>query len=123
MKQSLGDSVKEVRRSKRLTESPVCLVAGEEGLDRTLEKLLARQKTCGVEMSSAVLEVNPKHPLIVALAGKAKAGGAIGEIDEATRLLYDQAHILDGDLPSDPQAFARRMTKLMTSAMSGGQGA
>jgi molecular chaperone HtpG len=120
MKQSLGDSVKEVRRSKRLTESPVCLVAGEEGLDRTLEKLLARQKTCGVEVSSAVLEVNPKHPLIVALAGKAKAGGAIGEIEEATRLLYDQAHILDGDLPADPQAFARRMTKLMTSAMTGG---
>ncbi|MFW6077719.1 MAG: molecular chaperone HtpG, partial [Hyphomicrobiales bacterium] len=120
MKQSLGDCVQEVRRSKRLTESPVCLVAGEEGLDRTLEKLLARQKTTGVEVSSAVLEVNPKHPLIVALADKAKAGGAIGEIEEAARLLYDQAHILDGDLPADPQAFARRMTKLMTSAVCGG---
>ncbi len=73
--------------------------------------------------SSAVLEVNPRHPLIVALAGKAKAGGALGEIEEATRLLYDQAHILDGDLPTDPQDFARRMTKLMTSAMSSDQGA
>jgi molecular chaperone HtpG len=122
MKQSLGDCVQEVRRSRRLTESPVCLVAGEEGLDRTLEKLLARQKTTAVDVSAAVLEVNAKHPLIVALAGKAKAGGAIGEIEEATRLLYDQAHILDGDLPADPQAFARRMTKLMTSAVCGGTG-
>jgi molecular chaperone HtpG len=119
MKQSLGNAVKEVRRSKRLTESPVCLVAGEEGLDRTLEKLLARQKTTGVEVSAAVLEINPRHPLIVALAGKAKAGGAIAEVEEATRLLFDQAHILDGDLPADPQGFARRMTRLMTSAVSG----
>ncbi len=119
MKQSLGDAVKEVRRSKRLTESPVCLVAGEEGLDRTLEKLLARQKTTDVAVSAAVLEVNPRHPLIVALAAKAKAGGAIAEIEEATRLLFDQAHILDGDLPADPQDFARRMTRLMTSAVCG----
>jgi molecular chaperone HtpG len=116
-----GNAVKEVRRSKRLTESPVCLVAGEEGLDRTLEKLLARQKTTAVEVSAAVLEVNPGHPLIVALAAKAKAGGAIAEIEEATRLLFDQAHILDGDLPADPQAFARRLTRLMTSALSGAQ--
>jgi molecular chaperone HtpG len=119
MKQALGNAVKEVRRSKRLTESPVCLVAGDEGLDRTLEKLLARQKTTGVEVSAAILEINPRHPLIVALAGKAKAGGAIAEVEEATRLLFDQAHILDGDLPADPQGFARRMTKLMTSAVSG----
>jgi molecular chaperone HtpG len=123
MKQSLGNAVKEVRRSKRLTESPVCLVAGEEGLDRTLEKLLARQKTTSVEVSAAVLEVNPRHPLIVALAQKAKAGGAIKEIEEATRLLFDQAHILDGDLPADPQAFARRMTQLMTTAVCGTHGA
>jgi molecular chaperone HtpG len=121
MKQSLGNAVKEVRRSKRLTESPVCLVAGEEGLDRTLEKLLARQKTTSVEVSAAVLEINPRHPLIVALAQKAKAGGAIREIEEATRLLFDQAHILDGDLPADPQAFARRMTQLMTTAVCGAQ--
>mgnify|MGYP006196209979 FL=1 len=119
MKQALGHAVKEVRRSKRLTESPVCLVAGEEGLDRTLEKLLARQKTTGVEVSAAVLEINPRHPLIVALAGKAKAGGAIAEVEEATRLLFDQAHILDGDLPADPQGFAQRMTRLMTSAVCG----
>jgi molecular chaperone HtpG len=117
MKQSLGDAVKEVRKSKRLTESPVCLVAGEEGLDRTLEKLLARQKTTDVAVSAAILEINPRHPLIVALAAKAKAGGANAEIEEATRLLFDQAHILDGDLPADPQDFARRMTRLMTSAM------
>ena len=119
MKQALGHAVKEVRRSKRLTESPVCLVAGEEGLDRTLEKLLARQKTTGVEVSAAVLEINPRHPLIVALAGKARAGGAIAEVEEATRLLFDQAHILDGDLPADPQGFAQRMTRLMTSAVCG----
>ena len=119
MKQALGPAVKEVRRSKRLTQSPVCLVAGEDGLDRTLEKLLARQKTTAVEVSAAVLEINPGHPLIAALAGKAKAGGAIAEIEEATRLLFDQAHILDGELPADPQAFARRMTRLMTLAYCG----
>lgn len=122
MKQSLGKSVKDVRRSKRLIDSPVCLVASEDCLDRTLERLLARQKTCGVDVSSPVLEVNPGHPLISALASKVKAGNAIADIEEASWLLLDQAHILDGEPPADPQAFARRMTRLMTSAIGGTAG-
>jgi len=120
MKQALGKSVQDVRRSKRLTDSPCCLVAGEFGYDRTLEKLLARQKTTGVEVSAPILEINAGHPLIAALAGKAKAGGAIGEIEEASRLLLDQAHILDGDPPSDAKAFADRLTKVMSAAFCPG---
>ena len=116
MKQALGDAVQDVQRSKRLTDSPVCLVAPKEGFDRTLEKLLSRQATTGVQVTAPVLEINAGHPLIAALARKAKAGGAITEIEEAARLLLDQAHILDGDPPKDARAFAERLTKVMSTA-------
>ena len=66
MKQALGDKVKDVRNSKRLTESAVCLVADGD-MDRTLEKLLSRQKDSGINVSAPVLEINARHPLIRAL--------------------------------------------------------
>ena len=80
IKQSLGDKVADVRTSSRLTESPVCLVAGDQNLDRSIEKLLSRQAGTGVTVSAPVLEINPRHDLISALAGKAKASGAASEM-------------------------------------------
>ena len=73
MKQALGDKVRDVRSSKRLTDSAVCLVADGD-LDRTLEKLLSRQKDSGVNVSAPVLEINAGHPLIVALAAATDSG-------------------------------------------------
>ncbi|MEM1200899.1 MAG: molecular chaperone HtpG, partial [Pseudomonadota bacterium] len=74
MKTALGDSVSDVRESKRLTDSPVCLIAGDGGLDRNLEKLLSRQQAPGVQKSAPILEINPSHGLVQVLAGQAKAG-------------------------------------------------
>ena len=96
MKEALGDKVKDVRSSKRLTDSAVCLVADGE-LDRTLEKLLSRQKDSGVNVSAPVLEINAGHPLIVALAAAADSGGFFAEIADAAQLLLDQAHVLEGE--------------------------
>jgi molecular chaperone HtpG len=114
MKQALGDKVKEVRNSKRLTGSAVCLVADGE-LDRTLEKLLSRQKDSGVNVSAPVLEINPTHPLIKALSAAAERGDAT-LLDDAAYLLLDQAFVLEGEVVSDPAAFARRIANVMTSA-------
>ncbi len=96
MKQALGDKVKDVRSSKRLTDSAVCLVADGE-MDRTLEKLLARQKDSGVNVSAPVLEINAGHPLIVALAAGGGRRRSSPEIADAAQLLLDQAHVLEGE--------------------------
>jgi molecular chaperone HtpG len=114
MKQALGDKVKEVRNSKRLTGSAVCLVADGE-LDRTLEKLLSRQKDSGVNVSAPVLEINPTHPLIKALSAAAERGDA-ALLNDAAYLLLDQAFVLEGEVVSDPSAFAQRLANVMTSA-------
>ena len=117
MKEALGDKVKDVRSSKRLTDSAVCLVADGE-LDRTLEKLLSRQKDSGVNVSAPVLEINAGHPLIVALAAAVDSAAPSAEIADAAQLLLDQAHVLEGEPPGDPAGFARRMASVLTKAFS-----
>ena len=71
LKLALGDEVKDVRVSERLTDSPVCLVADEGDIDMHLERLL-RPASPGRERRQRILEINPKHPLIRALAERAR---------------------------------------------------
>ncbi|MDQ4135771.1 MAG: molecular chaperone HtpG [Pseudomonadota bacterium] len=114
VKLALGDRVSDVRTSDRLTESPVCLVAPEGGLDRQLERILAR---AGQAPSSAkpVLEINPDHDLVVSLAGIGDERQDLRE--DAAHLLYDEARILDGELPTDPKAFSQRLARVMRQAL------
>ena len=118
MKQTLGTDVKDVRVSERLTESAVCLIADSMGLDRTLEKLLARQGASGVTQSMAILEINPAHPLILALAEGIRSKGVTAEFEDSARLLFDQARILEGEAPSDARAFANRLMALMNKTLA-----
>ncbi len=111
MKQALGDKVRDVRTSKRLTDSAVCLVA-DGMMDRTLEKLLSRQKDSGVAVSAPILEINAGHPLIAALARTVAAKGA-DAVADAAQLLLDQAFVLEGEQVPDPAAFARRIGDVM----------
>jgi molecular chaperone HtpG len=107
LKAALGEKVKDVRTSDRLTDSAVCLV-NDGQLDRTLERLLSRQKDSGVSISAPVLEINGSHALIKALAAKPGV-----DLTDAAHLLLDQAHILEGEAVGDPQGFARRLSSLM----------
>lgn len=109
LKAALGEKVKEVRVSDRLTDSAACIV-NDGQLDRTLERLLSRQKDSGVAVSAPVLEINGNHAMIKALAGKAESGGDLGD---AALLLLDQAFILEGEQVPDPAGFARRLSALM----------
>jgi molecular chaperone HtpG len=110
VKSTLGDAVAEVRASDRLTDSAVCLVAPETGPDRALERVLAgagRLKTA----SKPILEVNPRHDLVVALA-------ALGERDQsfkedAARLLFDEARLRDGERPVDARSFSDRLARVL----------
>jgi molecular chaperone HtpG len=105
IKDTLGDRVSDVRASQRLTSSASCLVAGGDGRDRMLERLLAMQNKAAV--TKPVLEINMRHPLVAAVAN---AGDMAADI---SLLLLEQAQILDGDLPADPAAFANRLNQLV----------
>ncbi len=110
MKLALGAKVQDVRVSKRLTDSAVCLV-NDSALDRNLERLLSRQKDSGVSISAPVLEINPSHALIKALAKS-------NDISDAAHLLLDQAFILEGEQVVDPSDFARRLGEVMAKAFT-----
>jgi len=114
LKQALGERVKDVRSSKRLTESAVCIV-NDSMMDRTLEKLLSRQKDSGISVSAPILEVNPGHPLIKALAALVQAKGA-ASVEDAAQLLLDQAFIIEGEQVPDPANFAKRLADVMRKA-------
>jgi molecular chaperone HtpG len=116
LKKALGDKVEDVRVSKRLTDSACCLV-NDGHMDRTLERLLSRQKDSGVAVSAPVLEVNAGHALIKALAVRHATRGNDG-VQDAALLLFDQAQILDGEMVADPAGFARRLGAVMQQAFS-----
>src|SRR6266576_3022304 len=105
IKATLGDRVFDVRASQRLTTSASCLVAGNHGPDRELERLLARQnRGAGTK---PILEINLRHPLVAAISG------AKDSASDLSFLLLEQAQILDGELPEDPAAFANRLNQLV----------
>jgi len=117
LKQELGEAVKDVRLTERLAESPVCLVADESDIDIHLAQLLKAQGQ-GLGESTRILEINPRHDLIKALAGSAAKPGASERLADAAHLLLDQARILEGEAVSDPSAFAKRMSSVMASMYS-----
>lgn len=112
IKIALGETVKDVRESARLTDSACCLVADDGDLDMNLERIL-RQHQQVKEAAPRVLEINPKHPLIKGLSERVKAGKTGQDLDDAAYLLLDQARIMDGETVTDPKAFALRMSKVM----------
>ncbi len=116
LKQILGGAVKDVRESKRLTDSAVCLSAAEGDMDMHLERLLRQHKQLD-KASTRILEINPGHPLIKALAGRAQKAGAVDALEDAAHLLLDQARLVEGEPPADPLQFAQRLAKLMEKAI------
>lgn len=117
LKEALGEEVSLVRVSTRLADSPVCLVAADGALDSQLEKILSRADQAKAR-SAPVLEINPSHPLIAALAEKAATGSSASEFDDIAHVLHGQARVLDGEAPSDPADFARRLSNLATKAFT-----
>ena len=116
-KVALGDKVKDVRASERLTDSPVCLVADDGDMDMNIERLLKQHNQLS-ESTPRVLEINADHALITKLAKKAKAAEGIdAAVEEAAFLLLDQARIVEGEPIADPFAFSRRMAAVMEKGL------
>jgi molecular chaperone HtpG len=117
LRKTLDGVVKDVRASKRLTESAVCLVGGEGDMDMHLERLLRRHRQLEAAPVPRVLEVNPAHGLIRRMAAIAEADEG-ATLADAAHLLFDQARIVEGEPVADPIAFARRMTAFMERSLS-----
>jgi len=112
LKSALGEAVSDVRTTDRLVASAVVLAAGGNGPDLQMQRLLRRSGRPGFA-AAPVLEINPRHSLIAALATRHGRGEGV---DEAAGLLLDLARVQDGDLPRDPSAFARRIESALAGA-------
>jgi molecular chaperone HtpG len=111
-KLALGDAVKDVRSSERLTDSAVCLVADEGDMDMHFERLLKQHRQLDTA-AKRILELNPRHKLIERLAATVGETGASDQLSEFAWLLLDQARIVEGEQLPDPPAFARRLAELL----------
>ena len=114
VKATLGERVSDVRASQRLTDSAACLVAGGAGPDRELDRLLARQNR-GIG-AKPILEINTRHPLVKAISD-AKLSARQEDVADISEVLFDQALILDGEVPLDPAAFAKRVNRLVVRGL------
>lgn len=101
IKDCLGDLVEDVKSTNLLVESPVRLIAGEGGLDFNLERILKAQNP-DFEGGKKILEINADHDLVK------KIPDLSAELQKAvSRVLFEQARVLDGEMPSDPQQFSK----------------
>ncbi|MGY8790870.1 MAG: molecular chaperone HtpG [Pseudomonadales bacterium] len=118
IKMELGGAVKDVRPSKRLTESPVCLIADDGDMDVNMERLL-KQHGKLTDGMPRVLELNPDHRIVKKLAERAAGNEAASDtlLKDAAHLLLDQARIADGEAPADPAEFVRRLSAVLDSAL------
>ncbi|MBF0343661.1 MAG: molecular chaperone HtpG [Nitrospirae bacterium] len=116
IKERLIDDVKDVRLSGRLKDSPCCLVSEENALDPAMERLLM---TMGKEVpkSKRILELNPDHPLIVAMERVFNDNATSERLNESIKLLYDQAVLLEGGKLKDPAAYTKTVAKLMAASL------
>ncbi len=108
VKSVLGNQVKDVRMSHRLTNSPSCLVADENDMGIQLQRLL---KSAGQEVADIqpIFELNPEHPLVRQLRDEKNNE----RFKEWTHILFDQAVLAEGGQLKDPSIFVQRMNKLL----------
>jgi len=106
--EALGDKVKRVRSTHRLTDSPACIVTDEDDMSTQMAKLMeaAGQK---VPETKYILELNPEHPLITRVADEADEA----QFAEWAELLLDQATLAERGNLKDPSSFVRRMNELL----------
>jgi molecular chaperone HtpG len=115
----LAEQVSEVRESHRLTDSPVCLVVSKGGLDPHIERMLRATSQIEMPAGKRILEVNPDHPLIRAIAAMEAETPKSERVTEWIRVLYDQALLAEGSPVADPGWLARKLSELLTLVAAG----
>ncbi len=106
VKDSLGEKVKEVRLTDRLTDSPACLVADDHDMGAHMERIL---KAAGQNLGSSkpILELNPEHSIVTRLKGIEDE-----KLNDWASLLYDQALLSEGGQLDDPGGFVKKMNQM-----------
>lgn len=109
VKAALGERVKDVRVTLRLTDSPACVVADEHAMSQHLQRLL---KAAGQDApaSRPVLELNPHHPLVQRLKPQDP------QLSEWSALLLDQAVLAEGGQLDNPAEFVKRLNAMLLNA-------
>jgi len=108
IKASLGEKVKDVRVTDRLTESPACLVSDQFDMSSNMERIL-KQAGQNVPDMKPILEINPDHELIQRLSKMRSQD----KINDYASILFDQAILAEGALPEDPAGFVRKINALL----------
>ena len=117
LKISLGESVKDIRVSSKLTDSPSCLVADKGDMDVAMESLMM-QRDPEYKGAPRILEINPEHQLILnmnKLMGDKKNNDLV---NDAGMLLFEQARMMEGKLPNDPAKFAKVMNNFLVKSVN-----
>ncbi|WP_341751129.1 molecular chaperone HtpG [Candidatus Tisiphia endosymbiont of Piscicola geometra] len=115
-KEILGNLVKDVRISKKLTSSPACLVVGDGAMDIRMERFLIEQKQL-MAASAKILELNPKHKIIEKINADIISNNKDSANEELVKLMYDQACILEGEPVNDTGGFAKRLNDMVQKAI------
>lgn len=113
--------VSEVKVSSRLADSPLCLVVPEGGLQPYLERMLRGMSQAegeGMPLSKRLLEINPTHPLMVALEKKLEGDPESADVKSWVTFLYDQALLLEGSPMKDPANYTKKVTELLTHKLA-----
>ncbi len=117
MKTLYGDAVRDVRVTHKLAETPICLAVDEGDMDMRMERFLAEHKQLPKRMAK-IVEINPTHPVITALAAGVAKGGMDKNAEDALWLLLDQALIAEGEPVADASAFAKRLSQFLTKGLA-----
>jgi molecular chaperone HtpG len=117
LKELLGDRVREVKVSDRLTDSPCCLVLPGNASPAFMERLL-RDRGRDIAHGKRILELNPTHPLVLRLLDVVEKSADDARLEDWVEVLYDQAVLAEGGVPDDPNLFARRIATLLTDVAS-----
>lgn len=117
IKAVLGDKVKDVIPTNKLTDSAVCLAVQEGAMDFRFERFLLEQKQLP-GAAAKILEINPAHPIIRALSEKLARPETAHEIEDVTWLLFDQARLLEGEPITDPASFTRRLQGFVEKSLA-----
>ncbi|MBO7484484.1 MAG: molecular chaperone HtpG [Spirochaetaceae bacterium] len=110
IKKALGDRVKDVHLSKRLSDSPSCIVVDENDPSIQLERMMKAMGQSGMGEVKPILEVNPEHALVV----KIKESDDENYISDVSTVLLDQALLVSGAELKDPADFVKRINKLIS---------
>ena len=116
LKVVLGDQVKDIRLSSKLTDSPVCLVADEGDMDIAMEQLMAQRDT-NYKGAPRILEINADHSLIKNMKSLLSKKENNDLVSDAGTLLFEQARLMEGKMPADPAQFSKIMNQFLLKAI------